>query len=200
MGRRRRDDRGSTLVEAAFVMPVFILMIFGVLEFSGVIMTKTGANAAVKGGTRMAIVSGNDAMADRNILLRIAKDGSGISQDHIDWIKIWRATSTDTSAPASCNSATHCNFYNDPQDSTQGAFHLASFPQTADGDPVTAGNSDYYFGCTGPSDPNAGVKRDCGWPPQDRRILEQSPIYTCSGTNDPKCPNAPPTWWASPCR
>ena len=109
-------------------MPVFILMIFGVIEFSGVVMTKTGANSAVKSGARMAIVSGNDAMADRNILLRMAKDGSGISQDHIDWIKVWRASSPDASTPGTCNASTHCNFYNDPQDSTQGAFHLAKLP------------------------------------------------------------------------
>lgn len=197
MDRRRRDDRGSTLVEAAFVMPVFILMIFGIIEFSGVVMTKTGTNSAVKSGSRMAVVSGNDAMADRNILLRMAKDGSGISQDHINQIIIWRASSPSEAPPSACVSAnsgfhpstgaSHCNVYNDPQDSSQGAFHLARLPAAVNGDPPNAGNSDYYFGCLGSADPNASVKRDCGWPPQNRRILEQSPTYTCSGGSDPKC-------------
>lgn len=180
-------------------MPIFILMIFGVLEFSGIVMTKTGANSAVKGGTRMAIVSGSDAMADRNILLRIAKDGSGMRQDHIDQIIIWHASGPQDTPPASCLSATGfhpvttgCNVYNDPQDSTQGAFHLASLPPSIAPAPVTAGNSDYYFGCTGPTDPVGGPKRDCGWPPKDRRILEQSPTYTCVGSSDPKC--APTDW------
>lgn len=190
------------MVEAAFVMPVFILMIFGIFEFSGAIMAKTGANASVKGGARMAIVAGNDALADQRILLRMAKDGSGLSQDTIDKVVIWKITFDSngkaiTTPPNGCLTAGGfrvvvggCNVYNNPQDPTYGAFTKAKLPLSVSPNPPTASNADYYFGCdtTTPTGVAAsGNKLDCGWQPQSRRILEKSPTYTCINSKDPKC-------------
>jgi hypothetical protein len=195
MARRRRDDRGSTLVEAAFVMPVFILMIFGIFEFSGMVMARTGSGAAVKGGARMAVVAGSDAMADQRILLRMAKDGSGVSQDTVTRVVIWKASAAGESPPGNCLSSAVsltsdlCNVYVDPQ-GVGGAFTRAKLPMTPDGQVPTPANADYYFGCdtsTGPGALDAPHKLDCGWEPHSRRIITQSPAYTCQGANDPKC-------------
>ena len=198
--RARRGDRGATMVEAAFVMPVFIVLIFGIFEFSGYVMARTGAGAAVKGGTRLAIVAGNDSMADRQILLRIATEGSGIQQDDIQQVIIWHAAAVGESPPTSCLAATGfrttisgCNVYNDPQDASNGAFAKARLPLTTDTTPaatMSQNYADYWFGCdTSTSDGLAASsnKLDCGWEPHTRRILEQSPTYTCSGASDPKC-------------
>ena len=186
--RRRRDDRGSTLVEAAFVMPIFILMVFGIFEFSGAVMAKTGTSAAVKAGARMAVVKGNDSMADRDILLRMAKEGAGIQQDHIDKVMIWHATGPDSPPPTSCTASNQCNEYLSPQTPNTGAFARANLPLAASGDTPTTGNADYYFGCDSVNDSaNVGHKLDCAWEPWSRRIEEKSPTYTCVGASDPKC-------------
>ena len=194
---RRRDDRGSTLVEAAFVMPVFILMIFGIFEFSGAIMTRTGENSAIKGGARMAVVAGNDAMADRQILLRMGKEGSGISQDHIDQVIIWHVTVnpatgkfTNPTPPASCPKGSGCNLYANPQTPATGAFARAALPMSVSPSLATSDNADYYFGCD-TSTPqgiiDSASKLDCGWEPPKRRIAERSPSYTCTSNSDAKC-------------
>jgi len=196
MARRRRDDRGSTLVEAAFVMPVFILMIFGIFEFSGMVMARTGAGASVKGGARMAVVAGSDAMSDQRILLRMAKDGAGVSQDTVTRVVIWKASAAGDSPPAACLTSSVsltsdlCNVYVDPQDPSTGAYTRAKLPMTPDGQTPTSANADYYFGCdtsSGAGLVDAPHKLDCGWEPHTRRILTQSPAYTCVGANDPKC-------------
>ena len=179
-------------------MPIFILMVFGIFEFSGAIMTKTGENSAIKGGARMAVVAGNDAMADRAILLRMGKDGNGISQDHIDNVVIWRITfgsdgkPQNLTPPSSCSNGSGCNIYNNPQDSSNGAFAKAALPLSVSPATPTAANADYYFGCDTSTSGGAAAashKLDCGWEPHSRRIVEQAPTYTCSGSSDPKCAN-----------
>lgn len=186
-------------------MPVFILMIFGIFEFSGLIMTKTGESASVKGGARMAVVAGNDATADQAILLRMSKDGSGFSQDKINQVIIWRVdfgsdgkpTKDTATPPQACIDATgfrtsvtawHCNVYNDPQNPTYGAFAKAALPLSTPPTAPTGGNSDYFFGCdtsTGSGAIDAMHKLDCGWEPQTRKIYETSPDYTSCQPNNP---------------
>lgn len=177
-------------------MPVFILMVFGIFEFSGAIMARTGENSVIKGGARMAVVAGNDAMADREILLRMGKDGTGISQDHIDRIVIWRITfgangkPQNTTPPSSCANGSGCNIYLNPQDVGTGAFALAAKPLSVAPATPNSSNSDYYFGCdtsTAQGVIDAAHKVDCGWEPHSRRILEKSPTYTCTSSTDPKC-------------
>ncbi len=72
---RRRNDEGATMVEAAFVMPIFVLFLFGIIEFSGFLLSKEGTTNAVQAGARTASVQGNDAMADQQILVRLARRG-----------------------------------------------------------------------------------------------------------------------------
>lgn len=184
-------DRGSTLVEAAFVMPVFVMLIFGIFEFSGVTMTRTGSGAAVKAGSRMAVVMGNDPHADLNILRRIKSEGAGIAQDHITKVVIWNAAKPGEQVPTTCltsgvNKGTmgvngppaygSCNVYTSPQGN---AFEKATRPLMQSGDTYGPAYADWYFGCEGPSDPEASHKIDCDWPPKSRNIREPSETLSC---------------------
>ena len=72
---RRRNDEGATMVEAAFVMPIFVLFLFGIIEFSGYLLTKEGTTNTAQAGARMASVQGNDAMADQQILAAHGRRG-----------------------------------------------------------------------------------------------------------------------------
>lgn len=171
-------------------MPVFVLLIFGIFEFSGFTMTKTGAGAAVKAGTRMAVVAGNSTMADRDILRRIQKEATGLSQDHITKVVIWNAKTPGENVPTNCLSVGvfqggnpfgasdygSCNVYLNPQ---ADAFQKANLPLMTPSDTYGPSFSDYYFGCSGPSDPGAAHKLDCDWPSIDRRALEPSEVLSC---------------------
>ncbi len=193
--RRTAGDRGATLVEAAFVMPVFVLLIFGIFEFSGYIMAKSGTNAAVKAGARMAVVQGSNAMADRAILERIATEGVGIQQDKILRVMIWKADSVEDPVPTSCGASNDCNLYTNPQTDFTGAFARAKLPLSKNLDenstheygPDTA---DYWFGCT---DADTAHKLDCDWKPASRRILEPSPVIAGTCESTPSATKCQPT-------
>ncbi len=116
------------MVEAAFVMPIFVLFLFGIIEFSGYLLTKEGTTNTAQAGARMASVQGNDAMADQQILARMADEAGGIPNGEIKQIVIWHASSATDTPPAACTATGSsgvtdggtddvgaCNVYNDPQ-------------------------------------------------------------------------------------
>lgn len=55
--RFRSDTQGSALVEAALVLPVLLLLLFGVIDFTLFVSQSSSANKAVHLGVRKAIVS-----------------------------------------------------------------------------------------------------------------------------------------------
>lgn len=193
------------MVEAAFVTPVFIMLLFGIFEFSGFVAAATGANAAVKAGGRMATVMGDNPMADRNILNRMNREGAGLvsSRDIIEEIKIWHASGPNDSPPTTCNAASECNHYVNPNQPVGfggggGAYKLAALPLTTDSSPAAAMGPAYaecYFGYGSGQDNGGGAcpdsgRLDSGWPPKNssnpllsRRILEKSPDHVGSCAN-----------------
>jgi len=54
--RLRRTD-GSTVVEMALLLPILLLIIFGVTEFGRAVMTTNVLNSAAREGARLAAVS-----------------------------------------------------------------------------------------------------------------------------------------------
>lgn len=59
--RRRRDQRGATLVEFAFVLPVFILFLFAIIDFGWLFAQFLDVKQGAREGARLAIV--NDCRA-----------------------------------------------------------------------------------------------------------------------------------------
>lgn len=55
---QRNSRRGTTLVEAAFVLPVFLLLVFSLLEFSRALMVKNVLRGACRTAARMASTGG----------------------------------------------------------------------------------------------------------------------------------------------
>lgn len=186
MRRRTAEDRGATLVEAAIVLPLLFLMIFGILEIGSALKSYSGAANAVRAGGRMASVAGNDADADRAILERIAREAAGVGEGEIEYIVIWHASSTGEVPPPAClpaaqpspnltsqgvsdggasvNAIGACNIYHRP-DAPGGAFDMATG--------AAANPPDTYFGCAGagsPPNPGDGNRLDCNWPGRHRKI------------------------------
>lgn len=56
-GRSRRRGRGQALVEFALVLPVFLLIIFGVVDFGRAVYGFNTIGNAARAGGRVAIVS-----------------------------------------------------------------------------------------------------------------------------------------------
>jgi hypothetical protein len=169
------------LVEAAIILPLLFLLIFGVMEIGSMLKAYSGANNAVRAAGRMASVAGNDADADLSIMERMATEASGLKASEIEYVVVWHATAVGDEPPAACRPAVQaspnstsigvsdggtdalgaCNIYHRPA-LPGGAFDMA---QGQAGNPAS-----YYFGCSGSSDPDAGHKVDCNWPGRNRQV------------------------------
>jgi hypothetical protein len=179
--RAARGDRGAVAVEAAIILPLLFLLIFGMLEIGSALKSYSGASNAVRAGGRMASVAANDADADQQILERMAGEATGISAGEIQYIVIWHASANGERPPPAClpaaqgapntssvgvsdggpavNAVGACNIYHRPAD-TGGAFDLA----TGKGPNPAA----FYFGCSSPA--QGTTKLDCNWPGRDRKV------------------------------
>ncbi len=58
--RFRNNDNGQSLVELALVLPVFLLVIFGIIQFGAILSSRVATTNAANEGVRMAAV-GNSA-------------------------------------------------------------------------------------------------------------------------------------------
>ncbi|NNL69506.1 MAG: pilus assembly protein, partial [Acidimicrobiia bacterium] len=64
-GYHMGEDRGATLVEAAIVLPVFFLLVFGLLEFGFGFKDWLSINHAAREGARVSVAAANDIRADQ---------------------------------------------------------------------------------------------------------------------------------------
>lgn len=83
---RARGERGAAAVEMAIVVPVLVLMAFGMLEFGLAFKQKLTYSHAVNQATRNATVMGTDDYADIEILnaLEAGLNGDLGNVNHVD--------------------------------------------------------------------------------------------------------------------
>jgi TadE-like protein len=86
VGRIRFGERGAAAVEMAIVVPVLVLLAFGMLEFGLAFKSKLDMAHAVNQATRNASVLGTDEYADIEILnaLEAGLDGDLSNIVHVD--------------------------------------------------------------------------------------------------------------------
>lgn len=75
-------DRGAAMVEFALVVPVLLLIVFGIINFGYLFGQQLALNQAVRAGARGAVVSGNGEAKDITAVLTLvqqAAQGSLIS-------------------------------------------------------------------------------------------------------------------------
>ncbi len=89
-------------MEAAFVAPVFFLLIFGVIEFGFMFKDRLTVDNATRVGARAASVVGDDSESDFLILQSISHGLNTMNPDQIQQVIVYRATSPDDPVPASC--------------------------------------------------------------------------------------------------
>lgn len=175
-------DRGATMVEAALVLPILIFLLLAIIEVGGTLKSYSGAASSVRSGSRAASVAGADRMADRQILEQMASLAGSLDAGEIELVVIWHAEGPGDPVPPDClppdtsspNQASvgdagsvpdgmgACNAYIQPGDEG-GAFAMA---QGTAPEP-----EEHYFGCVGPTDPEALHLLDCHWPATSRQVL-----------------------------
>ena len=85
------DRRGATAVEAAFIMPLLILLSFGAIELGRVVWAQASINHAVKETARFASVRG------------AASGGAAATQDQLEAMAVQLAELLPSTLVASAN-------------------------------------------------------------------------------------------------
>lgn len=163
------------IVEAAFVTPVFFILIFGILEVGLAMNDYLALSSTVRAGSRAASASGNDHKSDLYVILGMSRESSAINRNQIKDIVIYRSDTFGEGLPPACFNndedeavpvAGECNVY------SQAHFALAEI-QVAEETEARAENravdpSKITFGC--------GVTApDRFWCPTDRKVTLSAP-------------------------
>lgn len=120
-GKRGRGEQGAVLVEFAFLLPVLALLVFGILEFGMAWQDKLTVQTGVRTGVRVGSTAGNVADADKNILLGVGAVLNDIGFANVNWVVVYKSSSTDGVTPAACLTPTphsvsgSCNAYSGAQ-------------------------------------------------------------------------------------
>ncbi|MGZ4760001.1 MAG: TadE/TadG family type IV pilus assembly protein [Acidimicrobiales bacterium] len=113
--RRRRfhGDDGSIIAESALLVPFFVLLLFGMLEFGGAFRDYLTLSNAASTGARQAGIQGNAASADWNIILAVKDAANAMPLSQITRIAIFKAATPTAGLPANCDTGgvAGCNSY-----------------------------------------------------------------------------------------
>jgi Flp pilus assembly protein TadG len=74
-GNRIREDRGAQLVEFILILPILLILVFGIINFGFVFGQKLSLNQAVREGARKAVVSSTATQPDVEGFVRAATGG-----------------------------------------------------------------------------------------------------------------------------
>ena len=86
MGRRfLKGERGAYLVEFAIIAPVFLLLVFGLMEFGRAIWSYSSVAHAAREGVRYAIVRGEESgrLATSSEIETYVRERAGLSSAQV---------------------------------------------------------------------------------------------------------------------
>ncbi len=112
--RSNRSERGATLIEAAITAPVFLLLIFGIMEAGFLMRNYLVVTSSTTEAVRMATVRGAARDADYNALVTLAHGLGTMDRDDIEVIVIYKADGASDAVPPQCLTASVdglCNRY-----------------------------------------------------------------------------------------
>jgi Flp pilus assembly protein TadG len=112
--RRARGEKGVVAIEAAILTPLFILLIFGIIEFGMLFKDWLAVTSSVRAGTRMASAEPRITTFAQDAADQVAKEGAALDMGNVQELWVYKAQNTGSNAgyPAggdsSFNSCTVC--------------------------------------------------------------------------------------------
>jgi len=110
----RKKERGASLIEAAVVLPVLLLLVIGIMEFGLAFKDFLTVSYISREGARLAALSGDDPGADCSIVTGLGDLIAPGDLDRIQEIQIYIADPNTGDQGANFNRAV----YNDGEDPT----------------------------------------------------------------------------------
>jgi Flp pilus assembly protein TadG len=109
-------------VELAVVLPVLLLLAFGVVEYGSAWNRKLQMETAARAGARVGSSLGNTRLADYGLLQGVKSAINDIGLSNVDYVVVFKSTATDGARPAGgCAGSTptsvtgSCNVYTGAQ-------------------------------------------------------------------------------------
>ena len=109
------------LVEFACVLPLIAILAFGIIEFGMAWQDKLRVQTAVRAGARVGSNAGKLSTADQHILLGVGAPLADIGLSNVNWVVVFKSTTTDGVVPSACITPTphsvsgSCNAYSGAQ-------------------------------------------------------------------------------------
>jgi hypothetical protein len=122
--RRRTDERGAAIVEAAISTVLFMTLLFGVIEFGLAFKDYLSMSAAVRDGARVASTQGTSTLTDYQVIQNVIRRMPAVATGKIQRIVVFKApssSSTIDTVNTTCKTASVtnvCNSYG-PSDLTR---------------------------------------------------------------------------------
>ncbi|GAA1893701.1 glycosyltransferase 87 family protein [Lapillicoccus jejuensis] len=117
--RRGRRDGGVAAVEAAIVLPILFVVLFGIIEFGFVFRDDISITTAIRSGTRYAAIGKTgDPTFPAGAVTQVANGLTGVDMSGFQSMWVYDA-STSTTPPSACGTST-CLSY--PWDNTTRTF------------------------------------------------------------------------------
>jgi uncharacterized protein (UPF0333 family) len=150
---RRRSDRGrgQTLVEFALLIPLFLILLMGVIEFAFMFNATLTINFASRNASLIGAESGSNTLADCAILAQIEKDiGAPLDKANIQSVTVYKADRAGKAVAAAQNVYTRtgtmtCTGYNPSSVPYANPPSPNGYPM---GEAPTGGRCDVLAGCS----------------------------------------------------
>lgn len=82
--RRANDRDGTALVETALVLPIFFMIVLGIIEFGRAMMVAQLLNNGAREGTRVAIMPGSTNTDVQNAVLNFVTGAVGVAPEKVN--------------------------------------------------------------------------------------------------------------------
>lgn len=109
---REKSERGAALLEAALVTPIFLMIVFGIMEMGLLFRDSLTTENASREGARAASTRGNRADADYFVLRTVEHGLEAMGLERLQYVTVFKATGPGDTMPASCATASQANLCN----------------------------------------------------------------------------------------
>lgn len=103
--RARTDERGAGMVEMALVFPILVMLVLGVFEFGMAWRSSLTVSNALRSAARSGANSGEDRMADHNVIAAAVSAMAKADGATITKLVIFKSNTANGAVPSQCLTA-----------------------------------------------------------------------------------------------
>ena len=103
----RRSQRGAVAVEAALITPIFVLLVFGIIEFGLMFKDYLAVVSSVRAGARIASAEPRNINFATDAAAQIAREGAALDMTNVSELWVYKANKT-TGTPVGYSDFSNC--------------------------------------------------------------------------------------------